>query len=480
MLQNMQDSIENLQGPARDWLRAEILVLWATYHNNTGDYHQAAACATQAVELAQLHHDILAEIRGKNVWATACRYQSDYPKARELYLSSLNLAETSINLAPDPDLFSEGMRPFIHPRVSTRNLLAEVHLGLGVVNEIQGEYIASRQSLEKALKLYREINNQLGESRVLNSLGVVENNLNDLVAAREYYEQAWQIKHMMGDRFGEGITLGNLGVLMEKQHHLTSAIEYFERSLEICREIQDEEGVEAALIGLGNNHHVLGEYQHAQAALEEALAISRKIGDRQGEGSIQTSLGELHNDLGQPEAGITFLKRSIQIAEEIGVPSESAYGWYCLGHSYELLGQSKDSRQAYQRSMELRQELGQERLILDSRAGIASALLSLGDRSNALEMATPVLQAINSGAFNDLGQPVKACLVCFDILVIEQPELARQALKQGIGFLMNVAQEIKDEERKNTFLQRPPQNKRLLELWRNSDHLTRKEEHTGE
>lgn len=469
MLQSIDALLARLADPvvaAR--LTAETKIRWAAYYNQTGDYQQAAFSASQAVGLAKTTGDALIEIRGRNSWATACRYQSDFSTARDLYLSAKSLAEkldgSAAGAAKSKSTgdFSSMLVERRRPTVSL--LLADAYQGLGVVCEIQAEYGQARQYLEQALILYRKINYLMGESRALNSLGVVTTNQFDLESSQNYLAQALQIKHLIGDRYGEGVTLLNLGVVSERAHKLETAIKYFQRSLEICREIEDEEGVEAALIGIGNNYHALGDYSHAREILEQALAISRKIGDRHGELSILNSLGELFNELGQPGSGNEFCRQSIRICDEIGARSEAGYAWFFLGRSLELLGLVGEARQAYQHSLEIRRELRQANLMVDSQAGLARTHLTLGDRRQAMELSRSVIETIQSGALSDLSQPVEACLACYWILLPDQPDLARKILLYGHEFILKVAGEVQDEGLRKSFLERVTENIELLAL----------------
>ena len=469
MLQSMDVLLARLADPAvAARLTAEAKIRWASYFNTTGDYHQAAVSASQAVELAKTTGDALLEISGRNSWATACRYQSDFSTARELYLSAKSLAEKEGESAAG-GAGSKSTRDLTSMLVKRRwptmsLLLADAYQGLGVVCEIQAEYGQARQYLEQALMLYRQSNHLMGESRALNSLGVVANSQYDLESGKNYYEQALQIKHLMGDRYGEGVTLVNLGILCERAYKLETAIEYFQQSLEICRDIEDQEGVEAALIGLGNNYHSLGDYKNALDVQERALEISCNIGDQQGEASILTSLGESYIELGQPGLGREFFSQSIKITEEIGAPSEGGYAWFFLGRSFELLGLAGEARQAYQQSLDIRQKLGQANLIIDSQAGLARAYQILGDRRQAVEFTSRVIEAIQSRSLNDLSQPVLACLTCYQILLPDQPELARKILREGHEFILKVAGDILNEGLRKSFLEQVPENIELQAL----------------
>ncbi len=476
MLQSMDALLPRLADPAiAARLTGETKIWWAYYYNTTGDYHQAAFSASQAVELAKTTSNALLEIRGRNSWATACRYQSDYSTARELYLSAKYLAEQGGESTTEGTR-SNSARDFISTLVeqrqpTVRSLLADTYFGLGVVCEIQAEYEQARLYLEQSLALYRQLNHQFGESRALNSLGVVANSQDDLASGQRYLEQALQIKHLTGDRYGEGITLLNLGVFCERAYKLETANEYFRQSLEICREIDDEEGVESALIGLGTNYYSLGDYQNAQESLERALEISRDIGDQQGEASVLTTLGELHNELGQPELGRKLCSQSIQITEEISAPSESGLAWLIIGSSLEQIGLAEEARQAYQRSLEIRMELGQTHLMVDSYAGLARTNMILGNRRQAVEFSNQVLEAIQSRSLDKLSQPVQACLTCYQILHPDQPELARKILRKGHEFILKVAGDILNEGLRKSFLEQVPENIELRALIQSESNL---------
>jgi class 3 adenylate cyclase/tetratricopeptide (TPR) repeat protein len=471
LLQGLDELVANLpntSGAAR--LAAETRISWSGYYNITGDYPQAVASASQAVRLARSVEDAFLECRGENVWATACRNQSEYAAAREHYLNAERLAKEigrrGVQEERPPsaaDLASLSIQP---PRISADLLLAEAHFGLGVVCDVQGEYEQAVQFLQQALQLFRRLNHLMGESRVLNSLGAVSMNLSNHEASRKYLEQALQIKLLVGDRYGQGVTLANLGNVCEMAHKLEMAVVYFYQSLEICREIEDAEGVEVALIGIANNCHSLGNYPRELGALEEALAISRQIGDRQGEAGILISLGELQNLLGQPGAGREYCQQSLQLCEEIGAPNEAGYAWFFLGRSLELLGLAAEAQHAYQRSYQIRQELGQAKFMLDSQAALARTHWMMGASRQALELLGPVVEALQPGGIHSLGQPVQACLTCYRILLPEQPELARRILLWGQEFLLLVTAEIKDEGLRKSYLEGVSDNAELLGLAR--------------
>ncbi|MEP0787052.1 CHAT domain-containing protein [Trichocoleus sp. DQ-A1] len=87
----------------------------------------------------------------------------------------------------------------------------------GIEQQKKGQFRASLQSGQEALKIYREIADKKGEGAVLNNLGEAYRSLGDYTRAIEFYQQSLAVDRSLGNREGESYVLNNLGIV---HHHL--------------------------------------------------------------------------------------------------------------------------------------------------------------------------------------------------------------------------------------------------------------------
>jgi len=197
------------------------------------------------------------------------------------------------------------------------------HLGEGrVLNDLgrvfadSGNRERARSDYEEALRIYQEQQDQSGEGSALNNLGLVYTTLGQSKQARQYYEQALSIFRELGDRIGEGATLNNLGRVYEDLGQRERAQEYYEQALNIFRDEKDRRGEAWSLNNLGKVHRKLGQNEQALHNLEQALSIRRKI-DRRGEGRTLKNLGTVHESLGNKQQALQYYKQALSIAREV-------------------------------------------------------------------------------------------------------------------------------------------------------------------
>jgi tetratricopeptide (TPR) repeat protein len=132
--------------------------------------------------------------------------------------------------------------------VDGRKVEADRLLEQGLQQYKASQFEAALQSWEKALKLYREIKDRLGEMKSFHHLGIASLDLGNYPKAIEYHEQSLAIAREIKDRLGEGAALGNLGLAYRSLGNYPKAIEYHEQRLAIAREIKDRLG-EGTVLG---------------------------------------------------------------------------------------------------------------------------------------------------------------------------------------------------------------------------------------
>jgi CHAT domain-containing protein/uncharacterized protein HemY len=302
-------------------------------------------------------------------------------KLQHLGLTTLFTLLTTLTLTEHPSLFFwESLQ--IGNGVFAQNVTEQKTEADRLLDQANKQYQTSQyqaaiQSLESALKLYREIGDRNGEGNSLLNLGNADNSLGQYQKAIEFFQQSLTIYRETSDRKGEGNSLLNLGAVYWNLGQYQKAIEFFQQSLTIQRELGDRNGEESSLNNLGGAYNSLGQYQKAIEFYQQSLTIRREIGNRKGEGSSLNNLGAVYNYLGQYQKAIEFYQQSLTISREIGDHNGEESSLGNLGLAYSDLGQYEKAIKFHQQSLTISREIG-------DRNGEGISLLNLGAVYNYL------------------------------------------------------------------------------------------------
>lgn len=164
--------------------------------------------------------------------------------------------------------------------------------GLGVLEELQGDYECARESFKQGLAIRRKLGDQRGIAGSLHNLGLVDHEQGDFESARSLYGESLAIQRELGGNWAIAMTLNNLGNIACALGDYPAGRGLLEESLVIRREMGDRLGIALSLMNLGGVAYYQGDETAARSLYEESLAIRRELGDRRG---IAQSLMNLAN-----------------------------------------------------------------------------------------------------------------------------------------------------------------------------------------
>ncbi|MGG6297131.1 CHAT domain-containing tetratricopeptide repeat protein [Leptolyngbya sp. AN02str] len=215
-------------------------------------------------------------------------------------------------------------------------------------------------------------------------------------AAQESWQRALQLYRQAGNRVGEGRVLGNLAAIAEAQGNDEQALALFQQSFEIARELNDARGQSFALINLGYVATNLGDYERAIAHLEMALPITRASNDASSEYSVLNQLGIVYRIQGQYEAAIAQLQQAAALARSLGEVVGEANALGNLGNTYTDQGSYPAALSHYESTLALMRQVqnrvGEAGVL--QRLGVVASLI--GDRTRAEVYFTQSLEMANN------------------------------------------------------------------------------------
>jgi len=243
---------------------------------------------------------------------------------------------------------------------------------------------AALPQYERALALYREAGDQLGETTALRCIGVCYRRLGEFRTALERLEAVLARTRELGQRRAEAETLNNLGLVCWELGEYGRAIECLERSIAIAREVGDVRTEGASLNNLSLVYDEQGDYERSLEQYERALELHRRNNDLESESYTLGNIGGVHLLLGRYRQAMDYYRRALAISEKLGSKPSMSMDLGNLGHCQLGLGQTGMALATYGRALSLAREAGLAKEEADWLEGEAAALVALGRYDEAL------------------------------------------------------------------------------------------------
>jgi CHAT domain-containing protein len=260
---------------------------------------------------------------------------------------------------------------------------------------------ASKLSHSRALKLFSDTRNLVGQAEAMANLGLVYKVTGNMKEALPRYKASLALYEDRGDINQQVILLNNLGQLVLEMGRPEDAITWFQKSRSLKSD--DPEAVDTqlmALSGLGMAHYQHGETPLALNELRQVRRSTRKgfKAERARVGSLKR-LASLLLDAGQSDPkkiklAYSVAKEERAFAHRIGDQAEEAYAIAISGWALEFQGHHRDALNVFisaQKVFHNRQEKVPESV---AYFGIAHAERSMGHLNTALDAMQHSLELV--------------------------------------------------------------------------------------
>jgi adenylate cyclase len=214
--------------------------------------------------------------------------------------------------------------------ISDRAGQARCKAATGDLLRKQGLFAEAVDWLDVARTAFEEIGNMAGVGQSLHALGTVAAMQGDYPKARSFYQQSLEIRRELNDRAQIASLLSNLGIIARFSAEYDQARHLMEQSLELRRQAGDRWAIANSLNNLGVLLRDIGNWSEARRLLEESLALNRQVGDRWAIANTLSSLGELAIDQKDWPAARDFLHESLNINQDLGDRTAVAFILECF------------------------------------------------------------------------------------------------------------------------------------------------------
>ncbi len=257
-----------------------------------------------------------------------------------------------------------------------RGLIGECHWRLGNFDQ-------SRESLDAALVLKRELGDRLQEGKTLNVLGLLEWDLGNLEEAIGQFDQASAIGAEIGDKKLQGATLNNLSLVYDELGDYDTSLKQYGQVLDIYSQLDFPRGMGDTLGNIGGVHLLLGHFSEALKYYQQALAISERLGSVPAMSQDHGNLGFSYTGLGQMDLALEHFETALELANKAGMRQEQGYWLRGMANAQIKTGQYDKGLQNHRTALEIYSEDGAEILLLEALHDMGQLLLRLGDPTGA-------------------------------------------------------------------------------------------------
>lgn len=229
---------------------------------------------------------------------------------------------------------------------------------LGTIRGTRGNHEAALADCERALSLFEQVGDLLGQARARTTLGGMHWRLARYAEASEHLSAAGEIFAAAGEYAGEGVTLQHLGIVLFLRGNYPAALAAYERARQSARNSGDPIAEAHSLINAGQAHARMGQLPDAVAVIERGLELARAHRNPPAEADGLNQLGSVLVELGEAERGIAHLHEALEIARRSAVRELQVQTLDHLGSAYCGQHDLSAAQAAHEQALALAVELG--------------------------------------------------------------------------------------------------------------------------
>jgi class 3 adenylate cyclase/predicted ATPase len=343
---------------------------------------------------------------------------------------------------------------------------ARGYLAKGVPLHRQGNEAEAGGLFERALRLAQQAGEQALEIDSLNFLARFAWYRGDLDTVRIFYERALEISRQIGDKKRECDALSYAAIYFYETGDHAKSRTVNELNLRISRQIGDRQGQSRACCDLGETARQVGEYDKARQYYIQSLNIARQIGDQSMEAIVSNNLGMVLYREGDHQSAREHAEFALSLNHSIGQRIKEGYAQVLLGRAYSGLGDWETALGAYREAVIIFKRVDHNDNLMESYAGMADVLLSLGKIDEALAQVEEILILNENNSVDGAEEPLWIYLVCYRVLNAAADSRSLEVLTKAYEMLEEQAALIADKHTRRIFLEQVPYHADIVQAYR--------------
>ena len=268
---------------------------------------------------------------------------------------------------------------------------------LGDLAYYTSDHDGARARYERALTLFQQAGNVLGEANCIKGLGAIDRERGDHDGARDRYERALTLYQQAGNVIGEADCITGLGDIARDRSDYDGARDRYERALTLYQQAGEVRGEANCIKGLGDIALDRSDHDRARDRYKQALTLYQQAGGVIGEANCILGLGDIAWDRSDHDGARARYERALTLYQQVGNVLGEANCIFGLGDIALRSSDHDGARAYYERAQTLYQHAGTVLGEANCTQGLGDIALARADHDGAranYERALPLYQAI--------------------------------------------------------------------------------------
>jgi len=270
-------------------------------------------------------------------------------------------------------------------------------LSIGQGFEFEGENDLALAYFRDARRIYGEMKNFYGLSRVMNNIAIIHYKKNEPDSAIADYKIALEINRERGNSREIAKSLSNIGSLYIMMSKYSESLKYIKELPEINLLMSNKKEIADAYGYPGYIHLKLGNFDGALDNYLKELKLREELGEKKEMERFLTNIGKIYFKINKFGRALEYYQKALEINEGRGKKIEVAQSLANLGNVYFELKDYKRALSYYDKSLDLTDEKqiksiltkGEKLAFLQGRAVLLNNMglvyKNLGDYKKALD-----------------------------------------------------------------------------------------------
>ncbi len=190
--------------------------------------------------------------------------------------------------------------------------------GIGNNYAAIGEAARSLAAYDRAVDLFRRVENQQGLAFTLQSEGYLAWKIGAERKALALFQESLPLNVAASNRQGEAFARNNIGLALLTLGELATARAELSRALALWEQAGDAHGRALSLHNMGRVFQREGNTARAIELYEKALAAFRATGDRHGEARVLATMAEAEAEASRLDAALSRIDASLSLFDSLG------------------------------------------------------------------------------------------------------------------------------------------------------------------
>ncbi|MBU2938915.1 tetratricopeptide repeat protein [Lacinutrix sp. C3R15] len=361
-------------------IKKRILFIFVFVLTVCGYAQELNSTTTQNIEILQQQlknaKQDTVKIRILNNLSSAYALKSKYEDAEETSKKALLLAN---KLLSNPEI--KNNTAFIF---KCKTLKAKALNNFGAATFFKKSN-AALDSLQTALKIYKEINNKAGVANTFSIIAEVYSTKGDLVKSLNNYKKSIALLEEINDESQLGMILYNKGLIHRYMLNYGDAMESNIKALQLGKKLKDTTLITQTLLGNGFNYMLVGQFEEAIENQEKALKIFVQQKDSIGIATTYNDMGVTDLFANKLDDALINHTLALDIRKKIGDATDICISYTYISNTLEKLGNYPEALQNSKEALKYAKLNNDVRYMHGVYRDIGYINIKLNDFENALK-----------------------------------------------------------------------------------------------